>query len=96
LIEYREDMPHPIKDILDRIIIEFYTRKFTYSQAKHQIDRIVDEEVEKVERENEKVSRNITYKTIISIGEAKKNALIRLKRRARLKGRRGIKKNYMA
>ena len=80
-----EDMSHPIKEKLDMIITEFFAGKLSYGKAKHKIIDTVDEEVEKVNQQVGKGSRNTAYKDIVSLGEAKKNAFARLKRKKNIK-----------
>ena len=82
---YREDMSHPIKKKLDMIITEFLAGKLSYGKAKNKIIDTVDGEVEKVNRQVGKGSMNTAYKDIVSLGEAKKNAFARLKRKKNIK-----------
>ena len=60
-----------IKIDLDRIIMQFWTMNISYSEAMEKIDSII----------NERTSETKNYKELISIGEARINAVNRLKRR---------------
>lgn len=81
-------MTHPIKTVLDRIIMLFYKGKLSYSEANERIAEMVDKETVKISKAPER-----SYKEIISLGSAKQNAINRLKRRqAKLKEMEGLKR----
>jgi len=71
-------MSSPIKKELDIIIIQFFTKKLFYSQARAKIEEIVDLEVEKVKQAGK---NDFAYREIVSLGGAKRTAFDRLKRK---------------
>jgi len=69
-------MPHPIKTDLDRIIMLFYNGNLSYSEANQKIVEMVDKEADKISKAPKR-----SYSDIISLDQAKVNAINRLKRR---------------